>query len=53
MLLVTGATGNNGSGIIKRLALQNVPVRATVRDRAKAMTAPNVEVVEADCLRSR
>lgn len=48
MLLVTGATGNNGSEIIKRLAMQNVPVRAMVRDRAKAMTAPNVEVVEAD-----
>lgn len=48
MLLVTGATGNNGSEIIKRLAMQNVPVRAMVRDRAKAMTATNVEVVEAD-----
>lgn len=50
MILVTGATGNNGSEIIKRLAAQNIPVRAMVRDRASAIAiaAPNVEVVEAD-----
>jgi uncharacterized protein YbjT (DUF2867 family) len=51
MILVTGATGSNGSEIVKRLAAQNVPVRAMVRDRnrASAISAlPNVEVVEAD-----
>jgi uncharacterized protein YbjT (DUF2867 family) len=50
MILVTGATGNNGSEIIKRLAAQNIPVRAMVRDQASAIAnaAPNLEVVEAD-----
>lgn len=50
MILVTGATGNNGSEIVKLLAAQNIPVRAMVRsrDRASTMTAPNIEVVEAD-----
>ncbi len=50
MILVTGATGSNGIEIIKRLAGRNVQVRAMVRnrERAKAIAAPNVEVVEAD-----
>lgn len=59
MILVTGATGNNGSEIIKLLVAQNVPVRAMVRNRNRASAisakrnsegsaAPNVEVVEAD-----
>lgn len=50
MILVTGATGSNGIEIIKRLAARNVQVRAMVRnqERAKAIAAPNVEVVEAD-----
>lgn len=50
MILVTGATGNNGSEIVKLLAAQNVPVRAMVRDRQKAseIAAANVAVVEAD-----
>ena len=50
MILVTGATGTNGSEIVKLLAGQNVPVRAMVRNRnrASAVTAPNVEVVEGD-----
>ncbi|KJH71041.1 SDR family oxidoreductase [Aliterella atlantica] len=50
MILVTGATGNNGSEIVKLLAAQNIPVRAMVRDRqqASAIAAPNVAVVEAD-----
>ncbi|MBE9008663.1 SDR family oxidoreductase [Pseudanabaenaceae cyanobacterium LEGE 13415] len=55
MILVTGATGNNGSEIVQRLVARKVPVRAMVRDFNKAksslqnlMTAPNVEVVEAD-----
>ena len=51
MILVTGATGNNGLEVVKRLAKQNVPVRAMVRDRnrASAISAlPNVELVEGD-----
>jgi uncharacterized protein YbjT (DUF2867 family) len=50
MILVTGATGNNGSEIVKLLAAQNVPVRAMVRNRERAsvIAAPNVEVVEAN-----
>lgn len=51
MILVTGATGNNGSEIVKRLATQSVLVRAMVRDRNRAAairTLPNVEVVEGD-----
>jgi uncharacterized protein YbjT (DUF2867 family) len=48
MILVTGATGNNGIEIIKRLAARNVQVRAMVRnyDRASAIAVPNVEIVE-------
>ena len=47
-ILVTGATGSNGTEIIKRLSAQNIPVRAMVRnpDRAKEIVLPNVEVVE-------
>lgn len=50
MILVTGATGSNGSEIVKRMVTQNVPVRAMVRDRshAKAIALPGGEVVEAD-----
>jgi uncharacterized protein YbjT (DUF2867 family) len=48
MILVTGATGINGTEIVKRLAAQNIQVRAMVRnhDRAKEIALPNVEVVE-------
>jgi uncharacterized protein YbjT (DUF2867 family) len=50
MILVTGATGNNGVEIIKCLAARNVQVRAMVRnhDRANAVAVPSVEVVEGD-----
>jgi uncharacterized protein YbjT (DUF2867 family) len=51
MILVTGATGNNGLEILKRLAARNVQVRAMVRnrDRANAISAlPNVEIVKGD-----
>lgn len=47
MILVTGATGSNGSEIVKRLAERNIPVRAMVRDRAN-LVMPNVEVIEGD-----
>ncbi|MBW4689351.1 MAG: SDR family oxidoreductase [Komarekiella atlantica HA4396-MV6] len=50
MILVTGATGNNGSEIVKMLAAQNIPVRAMVRNRNRtgAIALPSVEVVEGD-----
>ena len=50
MILVTGATGNNGTEILKRLATGDVLVRAMVRnrERASAVGLPHVEVVEGD-----
>ena len=50
MILVTGATGNNGTEIVKRLAMARVQVRAMVRnrERASAIALPRVEVVEGD-----
>ena len=39
MVLVTGATGNNGAEIVKRLVGQNVQVRAIVRNRDRASAA--------------
>jgi uncharacterized protein YbjT (DUF2867 family) len=51
MILVTGATGNNGTEIVKRLAATTqVQVRAMVRnrERASAIALPHVEVVEGD-----
>jgi uncharacterized protein YbjT (DUF2867 family) len=51
MILVTGATGNNGTEIVKRLAaMADVQVRAMVRnrERAGAIALPQVEVVEGD-----
>lgn len=59
MILVTGATGSNGTEIVKRLATRNIQVRALVRNRdrasaipssmvAKGIALPNVEVVEGD-----
>jgi len=50
MIMVTGATGNNGTEILKRLATGDVQVRAMVRnrERASAITLPHVEVVEGD-----
>jgi len=41
MILITGATGSNGSELTKLLASRSVPVRAMVRskDRAKAIAA--------------
>ncbi|MGP1387627.1 MAG: SDR family oxidoreductase [Thainema sp.] len=47
-VLVTGATGSNGTEIVKRLSAQNIQVHAMVRnpDRAKEIALPNVEVVK-------
>lgn len=51
MILITGATGNNGLEILKLLATKNLPVRAMVRDRNRATAInalPNIEIVEGD-----
>ena len=53
MILVTGATGLNGSAVIREFARQKAPVRALVRNRAKAHELemlPTVEVVEGNML---
>ena len=54
MILVTGATGLNGSELVRRLSAKGIISRALVRNLAKAqpLTAlPNVEVVEGDMAR--
>ncbi|GAB3882907.1 hypothetical protein GCM10029964_041390 [Kibdelosporangium lantanae] len=54
MILVTGATGRPGSAVIREFVRQGTPVRALVRDRAKAAwlaKLPRVEVVYGDMLR--
>jgi uncharacterized protein YbjT (DUF2867 family) len=54
MILVTGATGQNGSELVRRLSARGVPVRALVRNVAKAAglaSLPHVEIVEGDMLR--
>jgi uncharacterized protein YbjT (DUF2867 family) len=54
MILVTGANGLCGSELVRRLSARGVPVRALVRDAAKAQrlsTLPNVEVVLGDMAR--
>jgi uncharacterized protein YbjT (DUF2867 family) len=56
MILVTGATGLNGSAVIREFARQKEPVRALVRNPAKARalgldTLARVEIVEGDMLR--
>jgi uncharacterized protein YbjT (DUF2867 family) len=54
MILVTGATGLNGSALVRVLAQRGVPVRALVRNRAKAAALAalaNVEIVEGDMAR--
>jgi uncharacterized protein YbjT (DUF2867 family) len=50
MILITGATGNNGAELIKRLSANGTAVRAFVRDKRKAhmIALPGVEIVEGD-----
>jgi uncharacterized protein YbjT (DUF2867 family) len=53
MIIVTGTTGLAGSAVIREFARQHVPVRALVRNRAKAAIfdgLASVEVVEGDML---
>jgi uncharacterized protein YbjT (DUF2867 family) len=49
-VLVTGATGNVGSSVVRELRSRGVPVRAFVRDRGKAagMLGGDVELVTGD-----
>ena len=54
MMLVTGATGMNGSAVVRELVRRKIQVRALVRDRARAAAlgpSPSVELVEGDLLR--
>src|SRR5689334_19755682 len=46
MILVTGATGLNGSELVRRLSAKGVPVRALVRNVAKAEGLANLPLVE-------
>jgi uncharacterized protein YbjT (DUF2867 family) len=52
MILVTGATGRVGSELVRQLSADGVPVRALVRDsaRAEAIGGPGVELAEGDLL---
>jgi uncharacterized protein YbjT (DUF2867 family) len=54
MILVTGATGLNGRELVRRLSARGVPVRALVRDVAKAAALaalPHVEIAGGDMAR--
>ena len=54
MIIVTGATGLNGSALVHKLSAKGVGVRALARNPAKAASLsalPNVEVVEGDMAR--
>jgi uncharacterized protein YbjT (DUF2867 family) len=54
MIMVTGATGLNGQELVRRLSAAGVPVRALVRNRAKAQgiaALPHVEIAEGDMAR--
>src|ERR1700722_18551986 len=51
MILVTGATGLSGSTLVRTLSARGVPVRALVRNAAKAAALsalPGVEIVLGD-----
>ena len=51
MILVTGATGLNGTALVRKLSAKGVPLRALVRSAAKAaeiVALPNVEIAIAD-----
>ena len=50
MIVVTGATGNVGSELVEQLNLLDVPMRALVRDPARAgeVVGPEIELVTGD-----
>lgn len=49
-ILITGATGANGSELLKLFAARSIPVRALTRSakRAQAIASPSTEIVEGD-----
>jgi uncharacterized protein YbjT (DUF2867 family) len=49
-ILVTGATGTVGRQVVEQLVKRGVPVRALVRDSAKAQLPAGVNVVQGDLL---
>ena len=54
MILITGATGLNGTELVRRLSAKGTPVRALVRTMARAEAIsllPNVEIAEGDMAR--
>src|SRR5215813_6434471 len=53
MILITGATGNVGLELTRKLFDRSLPVRAFVRDRwrARAIALPGIELVEGDFAR--
>ncbi|HVC75069.1 MAG TPA: NAD(P)H-binding protein [Candidatus Micrarchaeaceae archaeon] len=54
MILITGATGRNGSELVRRLSAKGIQSRALVRNRANAQPLallPNVEIVDGDMAR--
>ena len=51
MIVVTGATGNVGSVVVRRLAERGVPARALTRDVGRAVVPSGVDVVEGDLTR--
>ena len=50
MILITGATGNNGQELIRQLTTMGQPVRAFVRNPAEAahLKGPNIELAVGD-----
>ena len=50
MILITGATGNVGAELIKKLSERGTAARAFVRNRAQArvIALPGIEIVEGD-----
>jgi uncharacterized protein YbjT (DUF2867 family) len=48
MILITGANGRTGRAVLEMLHRRGIPVRAMVRDAAKAIRLPGTEIVVAD-----
>ena len=53
MILITGATGNNGAELVKIFSARGIPMRAFVRNRthAQEVALPGVEIVEGNFAR--
>ena len=50
MMLITGATGNNGQELVRQLIALGQPIRALVRnpEEASGIKGPNVELAVGD-----